>query len=132
MIMPRRTGAEKFKISEMSFSESLRNQYEHPNQVSLCIGPMSARSDYCKSTSTHSRKSLPVQTTIDGHNKGRLISSTLKGAWQFVITFATALLLFGWCRRSELVVNSDHGAQYNPQAIREVERILRLNLAVSR
>jgi pimeloyl-ACP methyl ester carboxylesterase len=30
--------------------------------------------------------------------------------------------------RSELVVNSDHGAQYNRQAIREVERILRLNL----
>ena len=34
--------------------------------------------------------------------------------------------------RSELVVDSDHGAQYNPQAIREVERILKLNLAVSR
>jgi len=34
--------------------------------------------------------------------------------------------------RSELVVNSDHGAQYNPQAIREIERILKLNLAVSR
>ena len=34
--------------------------------------------------------------------------------------------------RSELIVNSDHGAQYNPQAIREVERILKLNLAVSR
>jgi pimeloyl-ACP methyl ester carboxylesterase len=34
--------------------------------------------------------------------------------------------------RSELVVNSDHGAQYNPQAIREVDRILKLNLAVSR
>jgi len=33
---------------------------------------------------------------------------------------------------SELIVNSDHGAQYNPQAIREVERILRLNLTVSR
>ena len=30
--------------------------------------------------------------------------------------------------QSELIVNSDHGAQYNPQAIREVERILRLNL----
>src|SRR6266487_1771926 len=34
--------------------------------------------------------------------------------------------------RSELIVNSDHGAQYNPQAIREVERILKLNLGVSR
>jgi pimeloyl-ACP methyl ester carboxylesterase len=34
--------------------------------------------------------------------------------------------------RSELIVNSDHSAQYNPQAIREVERILRLNLAGSR
>jgi len=33
--------------------------------------------------------------------------------------------------QSELIVNSDHGAQYNPQAIREVERILKLNLAVS-
>jgi len=33
--------------------------------------------------------------------------------------------------RSELIVNSDHGAQYNPQAIREVERILKLNLAGS-
>jgi pimeloyl-ACP methyl ester carboxylesterase len=33
--------------------------------------------------------------------------------------------------RSELVVNSDHGAQYNPQAVREVERILKLNLPVS-
>jgi len=33
--------------------------------------------------------------------------------------------------QSELVVNSDHGAQYNPQAIREVERILKLNLQVS-
>jgi pimeloyl-ACP methyl ester carboxylesterase len=33
--------------------------------------------------------------------------------------------------QSELVVNSDHGAQYNQQAIREVERILKLNLAVS-
>jgi len=30
--------------------------------------------------------------------------------------------------QSELIVNSDRGAQYNPQAIREVERILRLNL----
>jgi triacylglycerol esterase/lipase EstA (alpha/beta hydrolase family) len=28
---------------------------------------------------------------------------------------------------SELIVNSDHGAQYNQQAIREVERILRTN-----
>jgi len=34
--------------------------------------------------------------------------------------------------RSELVVNSDHGAQHNPQAIREVDRILRVNLAISR
>ena len=30
--------------------------------------------------------------------------------------------------QSELIVNSDHGAQYNPQAIREVERILKLKL----
>ena len=30
--------------------------------------------------------------------------------------------------KSELIVNSDHGAQYNPQAIREVERILKENL----
>jgi transposase InsO family protein len=28
--------------------------------------------------------------------------------------------------RSELVVPSDHGAQYNPQAIAEVSRILKL------
>src|SRR5256714_4106135 len=34
--------------------------------------------------------------------------------------------------QSELIVNSDHGAQYNPAAIREVERVLKLNLAVSR
>ena len=27
--------------------------------------------------------------------------------------------------QSELIVNSDHGAQYNPQAIREVDRILK-------
>jgi pimeloyl-ACP methyl ester carboxylesterase len=33
--------------------------------------------------------------------------------------------------RSELVVNSDHGAQYNPQTIREVERILKRNLGYS-
>jgi pimeloyl-ACP methyl ester carboxylesterase len=33
--------------------------------------------------------------------------------------------------QSELIVNSDHGAQYNPQAIREVERILKLNLSRS-
>jgi pimeloyl-ACP methyl ester carboxylesterase len=33
--------------------------------------------------------------------------------------------------QSELIVNADHGAQYNPQAIREVERILRLNLSQS-
>lgn len=33
--------------------------------------------------------------------------------------------------RSELIVNSDHGAQYNPQAIREVKRILKLNLSHS-
>lgn len=33
--------------------------------------------------------------------------------------------------RSELIVNSDHGAQYNPQAIREVERILKMNLGHS-
>ena len=32
---------------------------------------------------------------------------------------------------SELIVNSDHGAQYNQQAIREVERILKKNLTVS-
>ena len=31
--------------------------------------------------------------------------------------------------RSELIVNSDHGAQYNPQAIAEVKRILRMNLS---
>ena len=30
--------------------------------------------------------------------------------------------------QSELIVNSDHGAQYNPRAIREVERILKQNL----
>jgi pimeloyl-ACP methyl ester carboxylesterase len=33
---------------------------------------------------------------------------------------------------SELIVSSDHGAQYNPQAIREVERILKLNLAAKK
>jgi pimeloyl-ACP methyl ester carboxylesterase len=33
--------------------------------------------------------------------------------------------------RSELIVNSDHGAQYSPQTIREVERILKANLAHS-
>src|SRR6266550_203309 len=33
--------------------------------------------------------------------------------------------------QSELIVNSDHGAQYNPLAIREVERILKLNLSHS-
>jgi pimeloyl-ACP methyl ester carboxylesterase len=33
--------------------------------------------------------------------------------------------------RSELIVNSDHGAQYNQQAIREVERILKENLIAS-
>jgi pimeloyl-ACP methyl ester carboxylesterase len=31
--------------------------------------------------------------------------------------------------QSELIVNSGHQAQYNPQAIREVERILKANLA---
>ncbi|HWY51786.1 MAG TPA: alpha/beta fold hydrolase [Chthoniobacterales bacterium] len=30
--------------------------------------------------------------------------------------------------QSELIVNSDHGAQFNPDAIREVERILKENL----
>ena len=73
-----------------------------------------------------------MRRTIDDHNKGRLISSTLKEAWQFVTRFAAALLLSGWCARAELVVNSDHGAQHSPQAIREVERILKLNLADSR
>ena len=34
--------------------------------------------------------------------------------------------------QSELIVNSDHGAQYNPQAIREVERILKVNVTASR
>src|SRR5437016_175048 len=34
--------------------------------------------------------------------------------------------------QSELIVDSDHGAQYNPQAIREVDRILKLNLVDSR
>ncbi len=34
--------------------------------------------------------------------------------------------------KSELIVNSGHDAQYNPQAIREVERILKLNPTVSR
>jgi pimeloyl-ACP methyl ester carboxylesterase len=34
--------------------------------------------------------------------------------------------------QSELIVNSDHGAQYNQQAIREVARILKVNLAASR
>jgi pimeloyl-ACP methyl ester carboxylesterase len=34
--------------------------------------------------------------------------------------------------QSELIVNSGHGAQYNPQAIGEVARILKLNLADSR
>jgi hypothetical protein len=33
--------------------------------------------------------------------------------------------------QSELIVNSDHGAQYNPEAIPEVERILKLNLSNS-
>src|SRR5947209_5009743 len=33
--------------------------------------------------------------------------------------------------QSELIVNSDHGAQYNPQAIREVNRILKQNLSRS-
>jgi hypothetical protein len=34
--------------------------------------------------------------------------------------------------QSELIVNSDHGAQYNAAAIHEVERILKANLAKSR
>jgi pimeloyl-ACP methyl ester carboxylesterase len=34
--------------------------------------------------------------------------------------------------QSELIVPSDHGAQYNPQAMREVERILKENLTASR
>ena len=34
--------------------------------------------------------------------------------------------------QSELIVPSDHSAQYNPQAIREVERILKPNLTASR
>jgi pimeloyl-ACP methyl ester carboxylesterase len=34
--------------------------------------------------------------------------------------------------QSELIVNSDHGAQYNPQAIREVERILKENLTAKK
>ena len=33
--------------------------------------------------------------------------------------------------QSEKIVHSNHGAQYNPEAIREVERILRVNLARS-
>jgi pimeloyl-ACP methyl ester carboxylesterase len=33
--------------------------------------------------------------------------------------------------QSELIVNSDHGAQYNPQAIQEVKRILKLNISRS-
>jgi pimeloyl-ACP methyl ester carboxylesterase len=33
--------------------------------------------------------------------------------------------------QSELIVSSDHGAQYNAEAIREVERILKANLAHS-
>jgi hypothetical protein len=33
---------------------------------------------------------------------------------------------------SELIVNSGHGAQYNQQTIREVERILKENLTASR
>jgi pimeloyl-ACP methyl ester carboxylesterase len=33
--------------------------------------------------------------------------------------------------QSELIVNSDHGAQYNPQAIQEVARILKINLGHS-
>ena len=33
--------------------------------------------------------------------------------------------------QSELIVNPDHGAQYNPQAIREVARILKTNLGHS-
>jgi pimeloyl-ACP methyl ester carboxylesterase len=33
--------------------------------------------------------------------------------------------------QSELIVNSDHGAQYNPDAIREVNRILKQNLSRS-
>src|SRR5262249_25989130 len=31
--------------------------------------------------------------------------------------------------QSELIVNSDHAAQYDPEAIREVDRILKLNLS---
>jgi pimeloyl-ACP methyl ester carboxylesterase len=33
--------------------------------------------------------------------------------------------------KSELIVHADHGAQYNQQAIREVERILKENLTIS-
>jgi pimeloyl-ACP methyl ester carboxylesterase len=33
--------------------------------------------------------------------------------------------------QSELIVNSGHGTQYNPEAIREVERILKQNLAAN-
>jgi len=66
------------------------------------------------------------------------------------IYFGLALVLFGCCGwaahlaivpywsshldgvQSELIVNSGHDAEYNPQAIREVERILKLNVASSR
>jgi hypothetical protein len=32
---------------------------------------------------------------------------------------------------SELIVHSNHGAQYNPEAMREAERILKENLAAN-
>ena len=34
--------------------------------------------------------------------------------------------------QSEFIVHSSHGAQYNPDAIREVERILKENLTVKK
>jgi hypothetical protein len=36
------------------------------------------------------------------------------------------------CAKSELIVHSGHGAQYDPEAIREVGRILKENLTASR
>ena len=64
---------------------------------------------------------IPYHSIIGDHDRGDTPNSS-----DGVVPYWSSHLQGA---RSELIVNSDHGAQYNSEAIREVERILKLNLS---
>jgi hypothetical protein len=73
-----------------------------------------------RSTSCRSRQTFPITRSLETVARAthRIVRMAFVPYWSSHLDGA----------KSELIVHSGHGAQYDPEAIREVERILKENL----